>query len=48
MVSANYAPEAEGGIPYDDPGIGIQWPLKVAGVSDKDRQWPPLTEQGGL
>jgi dTDP-4-dehydrorhamnose 3,5-epimerase len=48
MVSADYAPQAEGGIRYDDPGIGIQWPLAVAGISDKDRLWPLLAQQGGL
>lgn len=46
MVSANYAPEAEGGVRYDDPAIGIEWPLPVSGVSDKDRQWPLLNPAG--
>jgi dTDP-4-dehydrorhamnose 3,5-epimerase len=46
MVSANYAPESEGGVRYDDPAIGIEWPLPVASVSDKDRQWPLLSSAG--
>ena len=41
--SEMYAPEADGGIRWDDPAIGIVWPLS-AGVSpelsDKDRRLP--------
>lgn len=32
-----YAPEAEGGVRYDDPTLGIQWPLPVGEVSARDR-----------
>lgn len=39
MVSAFYAPESEGGIRYNDPAIGIQWPLPVTGLSPKDEAW---------
>jgi dTDP-4-dehydrorhamnose 3,5-epimerase len=35
--SAYYTPEAEGGVRFDDPAIGIEWPLPVAIVSDRDR-----------
>jgi dTDP-4-dehydrorhamnose 3,5-epimerase len=43
--SAYYAPEAEGGVRFDDPAIGIQWPLPVGTVSDRDRSFP-LIDQG--
>ena len=46
-----YHPEDEGGLLWNDPGIGIQWP-EVTGerlldgtpltLSDKDRRWPTL------
>jgi dTDP-4-dehydrorhamnose 3,5-epimerase len=42
--SAAYAPEAEGGVRFDDPAIGISWPLSVAEVSDRDRSFPPVGE----
>jgi dTDP-4-dehydrorhamnose 3,5-epimerase len=41
-VSAPYTPSHEGGLRYDDPAIGIEWPGPVSTVSDKDRSWPLL------
>ncbi|THH39498.1 dTDP-4-dehydrorhamnose 3,5-epimerase [Neolewinella litorea] len=40
-----YAPEAEGGLRFDDPAIGITWPTIEGGytVADRDRNWPLLT-----
>ncbi len=40
LVSAFYAPQSEGGIRYDDPAIGIQWPAAISTISDKDASWP--------
>jgi dTDP-4-dehydrorhamnose 3,5-epimerase len=40
LNSAAYAPQAEGGLRYDDPGIGIEWPGEIRVISDKDRSWP--------
>ncbi|HUF81700.1 MAG TPA: dTDP-4-dehydrorhamnose 3,5-epimerase family protein [Burkholderiales bacterium] len=37
-----YNPEAEGGVRYDDPRIGIAWPLAVSDVSVRDRGHPLL------
>lgn len=42
MVTAAYASQAEGGIRYDDPAVGITWPLPVTGCSEKDGAWAPL------
>ena len=42
--SAAYAPEAEGGIRFDDPAVGIAWPLRVGEVSERDRSFPPLDD----
>jgi dTDP-4-dehydrorhamnose 3,5-epimerase len=43
LHTAHYAPEAEGGIRHDDPRVGIQWPLSVADLSQRDRAHPHLT-----
>ncbi len=40
QVSAKYAPGAERGLRWDDPGLGIIWPLAPVLVSEKDRQHP--------
>jgi dTDP-4-dehydrorhamnose 3,5-epimerase len=40
LVSAHHRPDLERGIRYDDPALGITWPIPVEIVSDKDRSWP--------
>ena len=42
LVSAPYAPKAARGVRYDDPAIGIRWPLPVSKVSQADSSWPLL------
>lgn len=39
LHSASYTPEAEGGVRFDDPAIGIDWPLPAGTVSDRDRSF---------
>jgi len=39
LVSEFYAPGAESGLRFDDPAIGIEWPMPVASISDKDNDW---------
>jgi dTDP-4-dehydrorhamnose 3,5-epimerase len=43
-VGEFYAPETEGGLAYDDLRIGLEWPLPVTVISEKDLQWRPLDE----
>src|SRR5438046_7085186 len=45
QVGEFYTPGSEGGLLYNDPRLGLQWPLPVAVISDKDRVWKPLAEQ---
>lgn len=42
QVSQFYSPGFERGICHDDPAIGIEWPLDVSVISDKDENWPPF------
>jgi dTDP-4-dehydrorhamnose 3,5-epimerase len=44
QVSEFYTPGAERGLRYDDPAVGIDWPLEVSAISDKDASWPRLAE----
>ena len=45
-MTAPYSKEHEGGIRYDDPDIGIEWPHIEGGlvVSEKDKVLPLLKE----
>lgn len=40
--TSEYAPDADRGIMWNDPDIGIQWPIKNPILSEKDAKHPPL------
>jgi dTDP-4-dehydrorhamnose 3,5-epimerase len=44
QVSQAYTPGTERGLRYDDPALGLAWPLPVSVISDKDAAWPLLGE----
>jgi dTDP-4-dehydrorhamnose 3,5-epimerase len=39
QVSQFYTPGAERGLRYNDPTFAIEWPLPVAVISKKDKNW---------
>lgn len=39
-ISEYYEQSASAGVRYDDPRFAIRWPLPVASISDRDRDWP--------
>jgi dTDP-4-dehydrorhamnose 3,5-epimerase len=43
-VGEFYTPGAEGGLRYDDPRLGLVWPLPISEISTKDSAWAPLSE----
>lgn len=43
QISAFFTPDLARGLRFDDPKLGIKWPLPVATMSEKDRQWPLLS-----
>jgi dTDP-4-dehydrorhamnose 3,5-epimerase len=43
LISQFYVPEASRGVRYDDPALGITWPLPVSAISEKDKSWPVLS-----
>ena len=43
-----YAPECDGGIRWDDPAIGVEWPIKPVILSEKDAAPPMLSERTDL
>jgi len=45
QVGEFYTPGSEGGLMYNDPRLGLRWPLPVSTISEKDRSWQLLSEQ---
>ncbi len=45
-VSAEYGPSEEGGVLWNDPDLGIDWPIKAeeATLSPRDRAWPKFKD----
>ncbi len=44
MTTAEYAPDAEAGIIWNDPDVGITWPVNNPLISFRDRSWPRLRD----
>jgi dTDP-4-dehydrorhamnose 3,5-epimerase len=44
QVGEFYTPSAEGGLKYNDPRLGLDWPLSVTVISQKDGDFRPLDE----
>jgi dTDP-4-dehydrorhamnose 3,5-epimerase len=40
-MSANYAAASATGLRFDDPALGIPWPIAPTSISEKDLAWPP-------
>ncbi len=40
LVSDSYAADRERGIRWNDPWLGIEWPIAPVEISPKDRAWP--------
>jgi dTDP-4-dehydrorhamnose 3,5-epimerase len=45
QVGEFYTPGSEGGLQYNDPRLGLEWPLPLTAISDKDRVWKLFDEQ---
>jgi dTDP-4-dehydrorhamnose 3,5-epimerase len=43
-VTAEYDPALDRGIRWDDPAVGIEWPLAAPVLSDRDRGQPLLAD----
>lgn len=46
QVSERYTPGQERGLRYNDPALGLDWPLTVTTISEKDDSWPLLGPVG--
>jgi len=37
-----YRKDYEAGVIWNDPYVGIEWPMEPLCISDKDKKWPRL------
>jgi dTDP-4-dehydrorhamnose 3,5-epimerase len=44
IISTRHHPAAVRGHRWDDPIIGIDWPVPVVVISDRDRSWPLILQ----
>jgi dTDP-4-dehydrorhamnose 3,5-epimerase len=44
LISEFYAPEYARGVRYNDPTFGVEWPIEVRVISDKDKHWADYSE----
>ncbi len=42
LMLGRYVEDAAGGVRYDDPSIGVKWPLEPTVISERDLQLPKL------
>ena len=47
-TTAEYEPAHEGGIRWDDPALGIRWPIRPAIVTPRDAAFPDLAASLGI
>jgi dTDP-4-dehydrorhamnose 3,5-epimerase len=47
QISVPYCPEAARGVRWDDPALGISWPLPPTALSPRDAAWPGYSEAAG-
>jgi len=46
-LSSPYDPATEAGIAWDDPDVGVEWPIADPVLSERDRSGPRLAEIAG-
>jgi dTDP-4-dehydrorhamnose 3,5-epimerase len=44
LATEEYAPECEAGVLWNDPQLGIAWPVEKPRLSARDRAWPLLRD----
>ena len=47
QATAEYAPESEAGLMWNDPALGIEWPIDTPILSERDRRWAPFGPHTG-
>jgi dTDP-4-dehydrorhamnose 3,5-epimerase len=45
-VTEEFSPELDRGFRWDDPEVGIEWPVEAPILSERDQGLPPLQALG--
>lgn len=45
QMDVPYQPGFADGFRFDDPALGIDWPLPITVIAEKDLEWPPLASR---
>jgi dTDP-4-dehydrorhamnose 3,5-epimerase len=45
MHTQHYAPGSEGAVRYNDPLVGVEWPLPLSSISERDAEHALLTRE---
>ncbi|MFB3892215.1 MAG: dTDP-4-dehydrorhamnose 3,5-epimerase [Phycisphaerae bacterium] len=46
LMSQFYTPQAQCGLRWNDPAVGIRWPRQPSVISDRDARWPDVKGAG--
>jgi dTDP-4-dehydrorhamnose 3,5-epimerase len=44
-ISAGYAPESARGVRWNDPAFGIDWPVAIGVINERDRSYPDFVPE---
>jgi dTDP-4-dehydrorhamnose 3,5-epimerase len=44
QITPAYAPGFGRGLRWDDPALGVEWPIGITTISEQDATWPLLSE----
>jgi dTDP-4-dehydrorhamnose 3,5-epimerase len=44
LMGEAYRPRAEGGLRFDDPKLGLHWPVPIEVIATRDTAWQPIAE----
>lgn len=44
LMGSAYVPDAASGVRWDDPALGIEWPIEPSSISERDLNWPAIEQ----
>lgn len=47
-TTAEYSPQLESGVMWNDPALAIPWPIDTPVLSERDRKWPTVADVAAM